>query len=339
VCQHRQPDGHRVDPGLPQGRDEHQVALGLAHLLAIQPDHGLVDVGACERRGAGDAAGLDCTHLVVRKDEVCAASLHVERHSEIVQGDGRALDMPPRSTVTEVPAGPGGLAITLGPPQQRIQLIALARTLRVSPTLGVDRHHLGSIPRGDRAEARRGRKVEVDVAGSAEPLTLRQTDAVCRAGGEQVGHRLDDGRHTLDDADVVVGGNHAQRGHVLAKKSDLLLCQRLPPDAIALGPLEQRVVHVGDVLDIEHVMARVTQGPAQQVEGDIGRGVADVGRVVRSDPADVQARGVSWGQQAHSRGSGVMDTDRQSGARHSRNERRRPGFHVSSVTWLNHAHV
>jgi len=146
VRQQGQTDRHGVDPGLAESGDEDQVSLGLAHLRPAEADHGLVDIGARERRGAGDGARLDGAHLVVGKDQVGAAALHVERHTEIVQSDRRALDVPPGPAVAEVPAGPERLARTCGPPQQRVQLIALARTLRVSPALGEDRHHLVAVP-------------------------------------------------------------------------------------------------------------------------------------------------------------------------------------------------
>src|SRR5665648_1109159 len=122
-----------------------------------------MNVGARERRDSSDATGLDRTHLVVRKDQVRSTPLHVEGHAEVVQSDGRALDVPPGPTVTKVAAGPGRFAGTRGTPQQRVQLIALTRSFGVSPTLGVDRHHLVPIPRGDRAEVRGGREIEVDV--------------------------------------------------------------------------------------------------------------------------------------------------------------------------------
>jgi len=54
---------------------------------------------------------------MVREDQIRAATLHVERHAEVVQGDGGALDVPPGSTVTEVAAGPGGFAFPRGTPQ------------------------------------------------------------------------------------------------------------------------------------------------------------------------------------------------------------------------------
>ena len=59
-----------------------------------------------------------------------------------------------------------------------------------------------------------------------------------------------------------------------------------PPTFV--GALEQRVVDVGDVLDVGDLVAGVAPRPQQQVEADVGRRVAEVGGVVRRDPADVE---------------------------------------------------
>ena len=64
-----------------------------------------------------------------------------------------------------------------------------------------------------------------------------------------------------------------------------------PVVAAFSGALEQRVVDVRDVLDVVHVMARVAPDPLEDVEGDVGRGMPQVGGVVRRDPADVEQRG------------------------------------------------
>ena len=52
VRQQRQPDGHRVDAGAAQRRDEDQVAARLGHLLPVQADHPAVQVRLGERPAA-----------------------------------------------------------------------------------------------------------------------------------------------------------------------------------------------------------------------------------------------------------------------------------------------
>src|SRR5699024_12518838 len=46
-----------------------------------------------------------------------------------------------------------------------------------------------------------------------------------------------------------------------------------PVDAERIGPLEQRVVHVGHVLDVGHLDVGVEPGPHEDVVGDVGGGV------------------------------------------------------------------
>jgi hypothetical protein len=50
---------------------------------------------------------------------------------------------------------------------------------------------------------------------------------------------------------------------------------------------EQRIVDVGDVADAAHRVAHVDQAALQHVVGDEGRRMAEVGGVVRRDPAGV----------------------------------------------------
>ena len=57
-----------------------------------------------------------------------------------------------------------------------------------------------------------------------------------------------------------------------------------------VGPLQQRVVDVGDVLDVGDLVAGVAPGAVEQVERDVGGRVAEVGGVVRGDAADVEPR-------------------------------------------------
>ena len=71
----------------------------------------------------------------------------------------------------------------------------------------------------------------------------------------------------------MVRGDDPQCRHVLAEQRDLVGGEVPPVDAVAVGPLEQRVVDVGDVLHVVHVVPGVAQAPAEEVEGDVGRRV------------------------------------------------------------------
>ena len=101
--------------------------------------------------------------------------------------------------------------------------------------------HLLAAPAGDLAEGRVVGHREVEVVrrpGRPRPLSCSWLDHV------------DDQRDRLDRADVVVRGQHPQRLHVGAEQLGLALGERRPVLAVACRALEQRVVDVGDVLDV-----------------------------------------------------------------------------------------
>ena len=98
------------------------------------------------------------------KTQVGAAALDVERDAEAVQRDGGALDVPAGPARAERPRRPTGLALAARPPQQRVERVALARPVGVSPALGEDAPSARVVEAGDRAErVGRLRDVEVEV--------------------------------------------------------------------------------------------------------------------------------------------------------------------------------
>ena len=88
----------------------------------------------------------------------------------------------------------------------------------------------------------------------------------------------------------MVRGEDAQRLHVVAEELGLPLGQLDPVDADLRGPLEQRVVDVGDVLDVGDLVPGAAPGTVEEVEGDVRRRVAHVRGVVGRDAADVEPR-------------------------------------------------
>ena len=109
-------------------------------------------------------------HLVVREDQVGAAALDVEGDAEVLQRDGGALDVPARAARAERAAVPRRLALALGPPQQRVERVALARPVGVAAALGEDLQHLarGSSSR-HRAEPRVARRRRSRVVAALGP--------------------------------------------------------------------------------------------------------------------------------------------------------------------------
>ncbi len=215
---------------------------------------------------------------MVREDQVAAAALHVERRAEVLERDRGALDVPPGPAGAER-AVPRRLAVALAAPHDAVERVLLARAVGVAAAVGEDAQHRLAVPAGHVAEGGVGGDGEVEVGLDLVDGTdlLEPLDEV------------DDERDRLDGADVVVRGQDPQRLHVVAEELGLALGQLDPVDADLGGPLEQRVVDVGDVLDVGHLVAGAAPGTVEQVEGDVRRGVAHVGGVVRRDPADVEA--------------------------------------------------
>ena len=103
--------------------------------------------------------------------------------------------------------------------------------------------------------------------------------------------------------------------------------QLAPVAPVAGGPLEQRVVDVGDVLHVVHLVAGVAQRPPQEVEGDVGGRVAEVGGVVGGDAADVEPRDRPGVDRAHGTALRVEQLQRVTVAGHGGDEGSGPRLH------------
>ena len=84
--------------------------------------------------------------------QIASAALDVDLRAEVLEGDGRALDVP---AGTAPPEGriPRGLARPFGAPEEGVQGVALADPIGVTTTLGRQRQHLvpeqagGTVPK------------------------------------------------------------------------------------------------------------------------------------------------------------------------------------------------
>ena len=221
---------------------------------------------------------------MVGEGQVAAATLDVELHPQSVAGDRRALDVPPGSA-RPPGGGPRRLAGTIDAPQQRIQRVFLAGSVGVATALGEGGGHLVVVVARLVPELL-GRAVAVVDVGVAVDGGV---DAVGVTTLEELGHHLHDLVDGLGGRDVVTRREDPERLHVLAEPVGLAVPQLLPVDAVTLGPLEQRVVDIGGVLDVVDLVPGVEQLTVDEVEREIGGRVTEMGGVVRGDPADVHA--------------------------------------------------
>ena len=138
--------------------------------------------------------------------------------------------------------------------------------------------------------------------------------------------------YRLDRADVVPRRQHPQGGHVLAEQRGLALGERRPVLAVARGPLQQRVVDVGDVLDVVDLPLGVEPHALHEVERVVGRRVPHVGGVVRRDAADVDTGDGTGVEGDRSAGRGVVDPEVAALAGQGGDLGSGPGMHAMSVT-------
>ena len=200
---------------------------------------------------------------------------------------------------------PPRLARPLLQPEQAVERVLLARAVGVSPALGGQLEHGRVVEVAHRPEALRRGDREVEVA----------LDAVRRAGLLEPGDQLGDLVHRLDRSDVPGGWQDAERRHVAAEQVGLALGNVLPAHAVAGRPLQQRVVDVGDVLDVLHLVPLVAPDPHEGVEGEVGGGVPQVRRVVGRDAADVELGRALRVHLGEATGGRVVDPEGQRGRR------------------------
>ena len=302
LTHNRQAHCVRILTGCAQTRNQHQVAAGLAHLVAVQTDHAgvrvMLSVRACRH-----SPRMASTQVVVREGQVVTTSLNGQRTIHELAGNHRALDVPAGAARAQLAGVPARLALTLHTPQQRIQCVTLTGTVRVAAALSENLQHLIT---GQVADLARRPRVALSVSGQLthslqiqvhvtvrmhHTLLVRETGhAVRQAAAQQILNQREQPLNGLHHTHVVRRRNHVQRLHVGAEQLRLILSQLTPINVRSGRTLQQRVVHIGHVLHIGDRHARIQPGAVQQVKSNIGGGVTHMRRVVRGDTANVQAR-------------------------------------------------
>src|SRR5262249_460831 len=231
----------------------------------------VVDPAAGERF-PGRRLGLRDLALVVREDQVLAATVDVERRAEIFHRHRRALDVP-AGTPFAPRSGPRRLARLGRLPEREVARIALAL---VDLDTGPGEQLVEVLP-GQTTVGRKSRDLEIDVT----------VDDVGDAGADEL---LDEPDHL---ADVVgrlrldVAAQDADGIHVAVGLGDVAFRDVAGAHAFGVGALDDSVVDVGEVLDERHAIPLVGEVPANDVEDDGAPRVPDVAEVVHRDPAHV----------------------------------------------------
>ena len=174
MCEQSKSNGHRIVSFAAQNRHEDEIAARLRHLVTLPADHAGVHVVLGIWVLLANHLSLGGAHLMMREGQIASATLYVDSHAQVIQRDGSALNMPTRSAMPESGI-PGRLLRSSRLPQQAIQRVALARSIRVTATLGENADHLWLFEMRDGAESRvtSDREVEILIYGVDDPTLLK----------------------------------------------------------------------------------------------------------------------------------------------------------------------
>ena len=252
------------------------------------------------------ALALEDLGFVVWEAQVVASTVDVEGSAEAVEAHRGALDVPTGSALAPW-RRPRGLARLRRFPEGEIAVVALAAARAVNPSTRTGAHGIEALPSQLTVFLWGGGDVEVHAV-------------VGRIGVAALDQILNDADHAVDvfrAAGVMVGTQDVQRVHVLVVAFDHLVDQT-EPVAVAcfVGPSDDFVVNVGEILDVIDVVPAGFQPPVNQVEREVTPGVPEVAAVVDRYTTDVHAHpSRAHGGERHLLSTtGVVDTQRH-GAR------------------------
>ena len=253
--------------------------LDLAGLLVGDLQHAGVHPVARERAAARGLA-LRALVLVMRKHQVSAAAVDVERKPQVLARHGRALDVPART-----PLAPGGIPRRLAGlgrlPQGEVERVALARlkTLTVGAKLAMARFHLVDVA---------ARKLTVSgVRAHAEVHVA--LDLVGMPTVDELLHERDHVGYLTCGARAHIGVEHACRVHVVDERLGVFGGHLRRTSTLFTCAFDDLVVDIGDILHERHVEAAPDEVAADHVEADERARVANVDAVVHGRAAHVHA--------------------------------------------------
>ena len=217
--------------------------------------------------------------LVVGEDQILTAAVQVDGPAQMGAAHGTALDMP-AGAAHAIGAFPGGLAGLGSLPDGEVGGVFLQVILHLAAQLAVAALQIVQLEVAQLAVFRVALDAEVDI-----PVLGN----VGVAGIDQV---LDDVQDLLDvlRCTGLDGGLFAvQTGGILEVLGLKALGHFLHGGALLLALLDELVINIGDVGDIDNLVAAVFQIAAQGIEHDQRAGIADVDIVVNGGAADIDA--------------------------------------------------
>ena len=251
-----------------------EVAQGLGHLLVVDVDVAVVHPVVGEGLAVGSFALCDLV-FVVGEDQILTAAVEVKGLAQIVAGHGGAFDVPARSALApgRIPVGFARLGSL---PHGEVQRLFLA-------VIDVDACACLQF-----LDGLAGQLAVLRERGGAE-IYVAVGSGIGVAGIHQLFHNVDDEIHALGDCGVDVGIHDVQSVGIGLVFGDVACCDFRSRHALFVCFLDDLVVHVGEVLDIGHLIATVFQIPAQHVKCTDGACISDVDVVVHGGAAGIDA--------------------------------------------------
>ena len=216
---------------------------------------------------------------MVGEDEVLTAAVEVDGLAQMGAAHGAALDVPARAAHA-VGAFPCGLTGLCSLPDGKVGGILLQIVLHTAAQLAVAALQIVQLEVAQLAVLRVALDAEVDIP------------VLGNIGVSGIDQVLDDVQDLLDvlRCTGLDGGLFAvQTGGILEVLGLKALGHFLHGGALLLALLDELVIDIGDVGDIDDLVAAVFQIAAQGIEHDQRAGVADVDIVVNGGAADVDA--------------------------------------------------
>ena len=238
----------------------------------------------------------------------CGTAVEVDGRPQLAHGKRRALDVPAGTPRTPQRL-PEWLVGRRGLPEHEVERIPLVGIAGVATVDGREPQHLVTVVVADLAEAVPAPHVEVD----------RTTGLIGVAPVEDHADEPSDVGDGGGGTGLAEAGQQLERLHVIVEASDLaggkveIVDPKLPRLA------EEVVIDVGDVADAAGFVAPVPQAPLEDVVGQVGGGVAEVGGVVGRDAARIHGDELTRFERDDRLASRVVEA-------HRRILRRRPGF-------------
>ena len=202
--------------------------------------------------------------------------MQVDAGAEQSHRHGAALDVPAGAARPERRV-PRRLVGCRRLPQHEVQRVALAVVVGGAAPLGGQGAHGVVVVAAEPAEA--GPCGHVEPGGALDGVGVARRDEILDER-----HHLG---HPFGGSWLGLGGTGVEVLHVAVEPGHLGRGQLQEVHAELAGLGQDRVVDVGDVAHHPHAVAEVLEAADQQVVGQVGVGVAEVGAVIGGDPAHV----------------------------------------------------